>query len=126
MRAMTNKDIATGTVSTADNETYSTTGPPSIFQIKNDVPDPPAPTCYVRALRSSCTEDQKAAVLNGTALVRDWIVIDNNTVALGDGIPAAVTAPETGPVAPAVMSRMRARAVAAQAAAAMESLHQRR
>jgi hypothetical protein len=85
MRAMTNKDIATGNVSTTENQTYSSTGTSSTWQIKNDVPDSPAPTCYVRALRSSCTDDQIAAVVNGTALVHNWIVIDNNTAALDNG-----------------------------------------
>ena len=85
MRALTNKDIATGNVSTTDNKTYSSTGTTSTWQIKNEVPDSPAPTCYVRALLASCTEDQIAAVVNGTALVRDWIVIDNNTATLSNG-----------------------------------------
>lgn len=84
MRALTNRDIATGTISTADNETYSTSGTPSTWQIKNEAPEPPAPTCYVRALLASCTEDQIVAVLNGTALVRNWIVIDDNTAALSN------------------------------------------
>lgn len=85
MRAMSNKDVATGIVSTADNETYSSTGPPSIRQVRDDAPESPAPTCYVWALRSSRAKDQKAAVLNGTALVRDWILIDDKTATLGDG-----------------------------------------
>jgi Serine carboxypeptidase len=85
MRAMTNRDIATGNVSTTEIPTYSTTGTSSTWQIKNEVPDPPAPTCYVRALRTSCTDDQIESVLNGTALIQDWIVIDNNTSTLTDG-----------------------------------------
>jgi hypothetical protein len=78
MRALTNKDIATGRVSTTDNKDYSTTGPSSTWQIKNEVPDSPVPTCYVRAFASSCTPEQQKAVLNGTALVKDWVVIDTN------------------------------------------------
>jgi hypothetical protein len=85
MRAMTNRDIATGNQSTTENHTYSTTGPSSTWQIKNEVPDPPAPTCYVRALLATCTDDQIAAVLEETALVHDWIVIDNNTATLSNG-----------------------------------------
>lgn len=85
MRAMTNRDIATGNISTVEDDTYSTTGTSSSFQIKNEVPDSPAPTCYVRAFRSSCTEDQQAAVLNGTALVRNWILVDENTAMLAEG-----------------------------------------
>lgn len=85
MRAMTNRAIATGNQSTTDNHTYSTTGPSSTWQIKNEVPDSPAPTCYVRALLATCTDDQIVAVLGETALVRDWIVIDNNTASLSNG-----------------------------------------
>lgn len=85
MRALTNRDIATGTISTTDNETYSSTGTSSTWQFKNTVPDSPAPTCYVRALLSTCTDDQVAAVVNGTALIHDWIVIDNNTATLTNG-----------------------------------------
>jgi Serine carboxypeptidase len=85
MRAMTNRDIATGNVSTTDDPNYSTTGTSSTWQIKNEVPDSPAPTCYVRALRASCTDDQIESVLNGTALIQDWIVVDNNTSTLADG-----------------------------------------
>jgi hypothetical protein len=101
MRAMTNRDIATGNISTAEDDGYSTTGTSSVFQIKNEAPEPPAPTCYVRAFRSSCTEEQQVAVLNGTALVRNWVVIDNNTVALGDGSNSTGTSSGEGPSSPA-------------------------
>jgi hypothetical protein len=84
MRALSNRDIATGTISTTGDQTYSSTGTSSTWQYKNDIPDSPAPTCYVRALLASCTEDQIMAVVNGTALVRDWIVIDNNTATLSN------------------------------------------
>jgi hypothetical protein len=85
MRALNNRDIATGTISTTDNQNYSSTGTSSTWQYQNDVPDSPAPTCYVRALLASCTDDQIMAVVNGTALVRDWIVIDENTTTLWNG-----------------------------------------
>lgn len=85
MRALNNRDIATGTISTTDNQNYSSTGTSSTWQYQNDVPDSPAPTCYVRALLATCTDDQIMAVVNGTALVRDWIVVDNNTATLWNG-----------------------------------------
>ncbi len=84
VRSLTNRDIATGTISTTDNETYSTTGTSSFWRIKNENPEALAPTCYVRALLTSCTEDQMAAVVNGTALVRNCILIDDNTAALSN------------------------------------------
>lgn len=85
MRAMTNRDIATGEQSTAENDSYSTTGTATIFQIKNEVPVPPAPTCYVRAFLSTCPDEQKLAVISGTAVVRAGIVVDNNTESLFNG-----------------------------------------
>lgn len=96
MRAMTNRDIATGTVSTTDNQTYSSKGTPSTWQYKNEVPDSPAPTCYVRALLATCTEDQVGAVLNGTALVHNWIVVDNNTATLSNGTVSNGTSSSNG------------------------------
>lgn len=85
MRVLNHRDVATGDIAITENRTYSSTGTVSTWHTKDEVPDSPAPTCYVLALLSSCTQDQQAAVLNGTALVRNWIVIDNNTAALVDG-----------------------------------------
>ncbi|KAL3488298.1 Alpha/Beta hydrolase protein [Aspergillus germanicus] len=75
-RAMFNRDISTGNVSTAKNGTYSTTGPSSTFNFTNVVPDSPAPTCYILSLGSYCTEEQIESVVDGTALIKDYIVVD--------------------------------------------------
>jgi hypothetical protein len=96
MRALNNRDIATGTISTTDNQNYSSTGTSSIWQYQNNVPDSPAPTCYVRALLASCTDDQILAVVNRTALVRDWIVVDENTAALWNDSGIAGNGPSSG------------------------------
>lgn len=85
-RSLFNQDIATGGVSTLQDGNYSTSGSPTTFQIKNTVPQSAAPTCYVIAFQNTCTSDQQAAVLNGTALVHDYIVIDENTTALFPGL----------------------------------------
>ncbi|KAI9812725.1 MAG: hypothetical protein M1827_004481 [Pycnora praestabilis] len=82
MRAMFNTDIATGNTSTISNGNYSTTGPTNTFSIKNEVPDSPAPTCYILNLLATCTDEQYDSVLDGTALIHDWIVIDNDTMGL--------------------------------------------
>ncbi|KAF2100301.1 alpha/beta-hydrolase [Rhizodiscina lignyota] len=80
-RAMTNVDIATGTVSTVGKSPiYSTKGNSSAFNIKNDVPPMPKPTCYVLAIASTCTEDQQSAVMNG-ALVQNFILMEDDTKA---------------------------------------------
>lgn len=100
MRALTNRDIATGTISTTDNETYSTTGASSFWEIKNEIPEPPDPLCYVRALLTSCTEDQIAAVINGTALVQDWILIDDSTATLSNNTASNRTSSGDRPSSP--------------------------
>lgn len=75
-RALSNKDISTGKVDTADNRTYSSEGPSSSWHVKNDVPESPAPTCYILALTASCTDEQIESVTNGTAVVRDYVVVE--------------------------------------------------
>jgi carboxypeptidase D len=75
-RAIFNRDLATGEVDTARNSSYSTQGPKSTWDIKNDVPESPGPLCYILALEATCTEDQIASVANGTAMIKDWIVVD--------------------------------------------------
>ncbi|KAL4883328.1 Alpha/Beta hydrolase protein [Aspergillus karnatakaensis] len=77
-RAMFNKDIATGKISTAKNGTYSTTGPSSTFNLTNTVPDSPAPTCYILSLGAYCTEEQIASVADGTALIKDYILVNES------------------------------------------------
>ncbi|KAJ5665072.1 uncharacterized protein N7477_007520 [Penicillium maclennaniae] len=75
-RALFNRDLATGKVDTTRNTSYSTTGPNSTWNIKNEVPENPSPLCYILALEATCTDDQIARVANGTAVIKDWIVID--------------------------------------------------
>ncbi|EAW12632.1 putative carboxypeptidase S1 [Aspergillus clavatus NRRL 1] len=75
-RALFNRDIATGKVSLVTNGTYASEGPSSTWQIKNEVPDSPAPTCYVLSLRASCTDEQIQGVVNGTAVLEDYIVVN--------------------------------------------------
>ena len=77
-RALFNFDIATGKISTTQNDTYSTTGPTNTFNITNEPIPHPAPTCYVLD-REQCTEEQWETVENRTALVKNWIVVDANT-----------------------------------------------
>jgi carboxypeptidase D len=75
-RALFNRDLATGKIDTARNGSYSTKGPASTWHIKNQVPESPEPVCYILALEATCTEDQIASVMNGTAVVKDYVVVD--------------------------------------------------
>ncbi|KAJ5104472.1 hypothetical protein NUU61_001819 [Penicillium alfredii] len=74
-RALFNRDIATGKINTVVNTSYSTRGPASTWHIKNKVPESPDPLCYILSLQSSCTKEQIASVVNGTARVHDYVVM---------------------------------------------------
>ncbi|PWY70277.1 alpha/beta-hydrolase [Aspergillus heteromorphus CBS 117.55] len=74
-RALFNRDIATGRVNTARNASYTSEGPDSTWQVKNDVPDSPAPTCYLLDLEARCTQEQVERVVGGEAVVKDWVVV---------------------------------------------------
>ncbi|KAH7420101.1 serine carboxypeptidase [Cadophora sp. MPI-SDFR-AT-0126] len=72
MRAMFNKDIATGLLPVSDDLT--TLGPSSTFHIKNAVPSAPEPKCYILN-PETCTPEQYAGVKDGSAIVRDFFVV---------------------------------------------------
>jgi hypothetical protein len=74
MRAMFNKDIATGIIPVFDQ--LATIGPSSTFHVKNKIPDRPEPRCYTLSPKT-CTREQYASLLNGTAIVKDFFVVGN-------------------------------------------------
>ncbi|MCJ1310356.1 hypothetical protein MMC25_004020 [Agyrium rufum] len=78
MRSLFNRDIASGLIGLTDD--YVTIGPPSSFHIKNVVHPPPEPMCYVLD-PSSCSKEEWEWVKDGTARVRDFIVVGRE----GDG-----------------------------------------
>lgn len=73
MRALRGLDIATGVHRAGDD--FVTAGPSSTWHITNEVETPPRPTCYILD-PTTCTPDVYAAVKNGSALVRDFIVVE--------------------------------------------------
>ncbi|TID26523.1 Carboxypeptidase S1 A [Venturia nashicola] len=81
-RTMGNLDIATGktpTVNTAVNANiYSTTGQMDTWAVKNKPPPAPEPTCYILSMTTTCSNDQIKAVINGTAKIKDWVLVDEN------------------------------------------------
>lgn len=74
---MFNKDVATGKVSTTRHcgETYSTSGPDNVFNVSNIVPSYPASECYLWAIFLTCTDVQTEMLRNGTAILKDYIMI---------------------------------------------------
>jgi hypothetical protein len=73
MRALSNKDIATGKVDLTDD--YATKGPSSTTHIMNDVISPPEPECYIWE-PGTCTKEQWETVANGTAIVRTGSLLE--------------------------------------------------
>lgn len=97
--AMFNSDIATGTASTAgSNEiVYCTSGKSSTWDVKNDPPPMPQPTCYVLQPETSRTDEQLHTVTRGSETVQNFIVMDNNTKGFFDGLGRSD--PQTGQTA---------------------------
>nr|AJD23205.1 serine carboxypeptidase [Onygena corvina] len=99
-RALFNKDIATGTIDTSTapgGKLHSSTGPESSFGFKNKPPTQHVHFCFVLDT-STCTQEQLRSVENGTAIVRDWIVVDSNSTSLfpdvvGTATPTATPVP---------------------------------
>lgn len=81
MRALTGRDIATGEVVLQDvaskGEQYSTHGPSDAWWMKSDVLPAPPHECYYLDM-GRCTEEEKEWVFDGTAIVKDWIVVGRN------------------------------------------------
>lgn len=80
-RAMNNLDIATGNRSTLSSgpDVYASSGMADTFGLKQVAPPPAEPTCYILSLGSTCTPDQRRAVINGSAIIKDYMVVDMKT-----------------------------------------------
>ncbi|KAK5132829.1 hypothetical protein LTR08_008631 [Meristemomyces frigidus] len=89
MRALTGRDIATGTVdlravAAATGEEYATEGPGDTWWMASEVLPAPAGECYILD-EMKCTEEEQSWLYDGTAVVKDWIVV-------GRDLSAAATA----------------------------------
>lgn len=78
MRALTGRDIATGTVDlqkvAANGHEYSTEGPSDTWWMRSEVLPPPEPECYYID-PGRCTDEELDSLFDGTAIVKDWIVV---------------------------------------------------
>ena len=81
MRAMFNKDIATGRIDLTDG--YSTKGPSSTWHIKNDILPCQEPECYILE-PSGCSEEEYAMVMNNTAIIENYIVVGSTVGQAGE------------------------------------------
>ncbi|KAI0971009.1 carboxypeptidase S1 [Xylaria arbuscula] len=82
VRALTNKDIATGTVDTAANPDYATNGTADTWAIKNKNLEDPVHYCYLYDVEDTCTDEQIASILNGSAVIVSGILQDANSTVL--------------------------------------------
>jgi uncharacterized membrane protein YgcG len=86
---MFNLDIATGQVSTAKNASYSTKGLADTWSVKQEAPESEPGFCYTKALGSTCTEEQAQSVIDGSAVIEQYVLIDNYTSQLFPDLAAA-------------------------------------
>ena len=88
MRAMFDKDIATGQISLGGNGTvYQTQGSANTFDVKEQAPPMEKGFCYVLSTLLTCTTEEIGWLVDGTAIVRDFVVVgrENGTVVGGAG-----------------------------------------
>ncbi|KAI0865245.1 carboxypeptidase S1 [Xylaria cubensis] len=81
-RALTNKDIATGTVDTAANPDYATNGTADTWAIKSKDPEDPVHFCYLWDVQTTCSQDQINSILDGSAVIVSGILQDANSTKL--------------------------------------------
>jgi hypothetical protein len=76
-RVMFDKDVATGSLDTSANYSkgYNSTGPQSSFGIKNILPVGSKNECYLWSATVTCKEEELAALSNGTAEVKDFVLV---------------------------------------------------
>lgn len=82
-RAMFGWDIPTGRVKVTDG--FRTEGPGDTWGVKEEPPVMPKARCYVLK-PESCEEEVWRTVMNGTAVVRDWFVIQDGDTKGGEGL----------------------------------------
>lgn len=75
-RAMFRRDVATGEIELAGAGNYSTEGARDITNVRMAPPEPLENICYVYNTYERCTEEQLEALGNGTAVTRDYVVVE--------------------------------------------------
>ncbi|KPM39262.1 Carboxypeptidase S1 A [Neonectria ditissima] len=76
MRALFNRDIATGILPVTDE--FSTTGVKDTWHIKNTPPEVPKPRCYILK-PDTCLPEVWAKVESGEAHIKDYFVVDDES-----------------------------------------------
>ncbi|POS75865.1 serine carboxypeptidase [Diaporthe helianthi] len=74
-RVLFNRDVATGEIDTSQNSTYGTVGLADTFGVKSEVPPQYEVFCYSLD-PVTCSDEQVEALLDGTAVIENYIVIE--------------------------------------------------
>lgn len=81
-RSMFGKDVATG----EESKENGTRGPLSSWGIRNEVPQKEVENqCYTYVAGDTCTEEQLGALADGSAVVKEFVVVEPRGKSLGDG-----------------------------------------
>jgi carboxypeptidase C (cathepsin A) len=78
-RVLRNMDVSTGTVNVTLHPQYTSQGPSDISGLRQQVPEPILGYCYLWFISSLCTTEETEAIANGSAVIKDWIVVDHNS-----------------------------------------------
>lgn len=73
---MFGRDVATGEIRLSDSDGFATDGPETVYDVLNDVPESMENTCFVPLASSTCTREQKLALLDGSAVLDGWVVVE--------------------------------------------------
>ncbi|MBE3041384.1 hypothetical protein IMZ48_02130 [Candidatus Bathyarchaeota archaeon] len=82
-RAMSGKDVGTGDVEVSEG--YSSEGPETVFDVRHELPEPRETVCYLYDAPYTCTPNQIQALVDGTAVVVDFVVVEPAPVVQGEG-----------------------------------------
>lgn len=95
-RIILGTDISTG--NTVDLSSYASTGPPTANKTNSQFAKQPEPTCWLRALDSSCSQDDAQAIAQGKGVVRQgvWYADEKDVETAVPQSTASETAPATG------------------------------
>lgn len=102
-RALSNMDIATGTKPTysSGGEAYKSEGEESTWSHMDKDPEDPIHFCYTLDPYDTCSDDQIQSLVNGTAVIRDYILQDQNSTKLFPDVFAGTSTGGGGPSASA-------------------------
>ncbi|SPO05481.1 related to serine-type carboxypeptidase Z precursor [Cephalotrichum gorgonifer] len=73
-RVMSGKDVGTGEVEASED--YSSEGPSTVFDVRHELPKSRKPICYLYDIALTCNPKQIQSLIDGTAIVKDFIVVD--------------------------------------------------